>query len=134
MTGEPRFSAVKIALICADQLLCRRIRAEDKTSLWEIAGGPRQLHETYLECALRHVDDSLRLRLDPGRILNPSSYQNAAHPGDRIYFMVAIMTLEECRAAIEFDSAWGLMPLLEFINHPDADRQVQHRLAEYMSA
>jgi len=133
VTGDPSQSTVKIALICGDMVACQA-RSDDRAlRLWDLVGGVCDADEAPVDCALSHIWQVFGLRIAHTRILGPHSYQHASKPGDRSHFMAVILTMDERAAVAQAGPDWGMMPIAQFINHPHADRQLQHRLAEFIS-
>jgi len=132
------FSGCKLALICGERVL---VYARDRKEgilypgLLDLPGGAREGRESPEECVLRELAEEFGLRLAAERLLYRSRY---ALPDARghAWFFAGRLDVREI-AEIEFGdegSHWELLPIEEFLVHPQAIPHLQARLCECLSA
>ena len=127
------FLGAKIALICGDRTVT--YLRDDRADIpfpgqWDLPGGGREGRETPEACALREAGEEFGLAIPPQRIVWRRSYGSGAAC---TFFFVAPITAHEV-AAIRFGDEgqhWRMMPVAEFLAHPNAVAHLQSRLAAF---
>jgi 8-oxo-dGTP diphosphatase len=132
------FHGVKIALLLGRDVLT--YLRDDKPTIpwpahWDLPGGGREANETPTECITREIAEEFEFKLDPAQIVYtrvlPAS--SADHPAS--IFMVGHVTSAQI-AAIRFGSEgqrWQMMPVEDFLSHPQAVESLKDRLAQYLN-
>ena len=84
VTPKIRFSGVKIALLCDEQMLT--ILWVDKpdikySNMWDLAGGGRrESDETPFECVRRETIEELGIAIDSKSVIRCKAYQGVVNP------------------------------------------------------
>lgn len=133
------FRGAKIALVC-DGLLVAYLR-DDKPiipypNLWDLPGGGREGDESPIDCVLRETEEEFGIRIRSDGIMWQRYYPGR---GDRHiggYFLAANITPEIIHN-IRFGNEgqfWKMMPVQDFINHPQAVPNLKIRLSDYIDS
>jgi 8-oxo-dGTP diphosphatase len=123
MITEAGFVGAKAALFCGDAILtCLRDTHPGLPwpGMWDLPGGGREGDESPEACLLRELHEEFGLRL----------------PDRKSVFFAGTVTVAEV-AAIRFGDegqGWALMPTDEFLTHPKAIPDLQHRVRLALSA
>lgn len=133
------FVGCKLAL-CLDGHLLTYLR-DDKPGLawpnqWDLPGGGREGDETPQACVLRELNEEFGLNLPPARLLWQREYPSITDPTRRSHFFAGRITEAEV-AAIRFGDEgqhWQMMPLPEWLAHPQAVRELQSRTRTALTA
>lgn len=132
------FGGAKIALLCGDNVLV--YQRDEKPGIpwpgcWDLPGGGREGSETPQQCVQRETLEEFGIRLLARQILWQQLYAGI-HPGDLpTWFMIGEITPEQI-AAIRFGEEgqrWQMMPVNEFVQHPQGIAHLRQRLADYLA-
>jgi len=132
------FGGAKIALLCGDNVLV--YQRDEKPGIpwpgcWDLPGGGREGGETPQQCVQRETLEEFGIRLPARQILWQQLYAGI-HPGYLpTWFMIGEITLTQI-AAIRFGEEgqrWQMMPVAEFVQHPQGIAHLRQRLADYLA-
>lgn len=131
------FGGAKIALRCDARLLV--YQRDDKPGipwpgLWDLPGGGRENGETPLQCVRRETWEEFGLLIGARQVGWRRRYDGIFPGYPPTWFMVGDIRPEQI-AAIRFGDEgqdWRMMPIAEFIHHPQGIAHLQRRLAEYL--
>lgn len=132
-------NGAKVALLYEGLLLCY-LRDDlphiPFPGMWDLPGGGREGTESARDCVLRELEEEFGLILPPERLIWERSYPSVHLPGAVGVFFAGNIAAAEI-AAIRFGSEgqfWRMMPVAEFMAHPQAVSYLQTRLRDYLSA
>ncbi|MHA7847742.1 NUDIX hydrolase [Serratia sp. D1N4] len=132
------FGGAKIALLCGDNVLV--YQRDEKPGIpwpgcWDLPGGGREGGETPQQCVQRETLEEFGIRLPARQILWQQRYAGI-YPGyPPTWFMIGEITLGQI-AAIRFGEEgqrWQMMPVSEFVQHPQGIAHLRQRLADYLA-
>ncbi|MCZ8077913.1 MAG: NUDIX hydrolase [Rhodobacteraceae bacterium] len=139
MITEAGFVGAKAALFCGDAILtCLRDTHPGLPwpGMWDLPGGGREGDESPEACLLRELHEEFGLRLPVARLTWRVVLPAMLHPNRKSVFFAGTVTVAEV-AAIRFGDegqGWALMPTDEFLTHPKAIPDLQHRVRLALSA
>ncbi|MBA4350008.1 MAG: DNA mismatch repair protein MutT [Rhodobacter sp.] len=139
MTIDAGFVGAKAALFCGDAILtCLRDTHPGLPwpGWWDLPGGGREGEESPEACLLRELREEFGLRLPASRLTWRVILPAMLYPERTSYFFVGSVTANEV-ASIRFGDegqGWALMPTEEFLTHPKAIPDLQHRVRLAISA
>lgn len=125
------FVGAKLVLTCADQLLtCLRDDYDwiPFPAHWDLPGGGAEPGETPLDCALRELHEEFGLHLSPGSLIG-HRFVNVGRPDSWMFRgQLRPADIDAIRFGDE-GQAWCMMPVAEFIAHPQAVPHFRPRVA-----
>lgn len=130
------FKGAKIAILSSGRLLAYQRDHKPEIpfpGMWDLPGGGRENDETPMECAIRETFEEFGLVVEPKAIVW-ERYYPAASAGLGSYFYVA--KLDGDFGQIVFGNegqCWKIMPVDEFLSHPEAVETLKQRLGDYLS-
>ena len=133
------FVGAKAALFCGDALLtCLRDTHPGLPwpGMWDLPGGGREGDESPEACLLRELHEEFGLLLPPTRLTWRIVLPSMGDPARASVFFAGWVTQADV-AAIRFGDEgqdWALMPTEEFLSHPKAIPDLQHRVRLALSA
>lgn len=136
--GEHDFGGAKIALLHAGTVLVYQRDADVDIpwpGFWDLPGGGREGNETLLACVLRETQEEFGIRLAPEQILWQQCHDGILPGYPATWFMVGEITGAQI-AAIRFGDegqCWQMMPVNEFVLHPQGIAHLRQRLAGYLA-
>ena len=139
MTIDAGFVGAKAALFCGDAILtCLRDTHPGLPwpGMWDLPGGGREGEESPEACLLRELREEFGLRLPASRLTWRVLLPAMLYPERTSYFFVGSVTADEV-ASIGFGDegqGWALMPTDEYLTHPKAIPDLQHRVRLAISA
>ena len=139
MTTDAGFVGAKAALFCGDAILtCLRDTHPGLPwpGMWDLPGGGREGEETPEACLLRELHEEFGLRLPVSRLTWRVVLPAMLNPARPSVFFAGTVTADEV-ASILFGNegqGWALMPTAEFVTHPQAIPDLQHRVRLALSA
>lgn len=96
---------------------------------WDLPGGGREGDETPEACVLRELAEEFGLALPVTRLIWARAFPAMDHPGWLGWFFAGRLSGAE-EAAIRFGDegqCWRMMPLAEWLTHPQAVAPLQDR-------
>ncbi|AJC46619.1 MULTISPECIES: NUDIX hydrolase [Xanthomonas] len=132
------FNGAKLALLCDDALLVyqRDVKPEIPwPGLWDLPGGGREDDESPERCALRELQEEFGLVLEEDRLTWGRCYPSLQPGSLPSWLFVGRLSCVEI-ASIRFGDegrGWLLMPVAEFLAHPQAVPHLQERLRDYLA-
>ncbi|MGL1810576.1 UNVERIFIED_CONTAM: NUDIX domain-containing protein [Serratia marcescens] len=135
MTDEA-FGGAKIALLCDGFLLV--YQRDDKPGipwpgLWDLPGGGRENGETPLQCVQRETREEFGVAIAERQVVWRRRYDGILPGYPPTWFMAGMITPAQI-AAIRFGDEgqrWRMMPVEQFIHHPQGIEHLRRRVAEY---
>lgn len=136
--ADEDFDGAKIALLCDGKLLV--YLRDEKAGIpwpgcWDLPGGGREGSETPLECVQRETQEEFGIQLQQPQILWRRRYAGLIPGSLPTWFMVGEITQGQI-AAVRFGDEgqrWQMMPVDEFIQHPQAIAHLRQRLGEALT-
>ena len=132
------FHGVKVAILVDDQLLLHL--RDNKPSLfnanmWDFPGGGRESDESPQECAVREIEEELRIKLDTSAFIWEKVYPAQKDPSQNAYFMVATMSKDSI-ADIDLQEGqrWKLFDQDEFFEREDVIEALKERFRDYLQS
>ncbi|MBM7068953.1 NUDIX hydrolase [Actibacterium sp. 188UL27-1] len=132
------FQGAKVALLCGDGVIS--LLRDDKPGLpfanmWDLPGGGREGAETPEETVLRETLGEVGLDLPQDRLIYKSQYRALLPGPPRGWFFGGWLTEAEVAMMVLGDEgqAMRLMPVAEFLNHPQAIPSLQSRLTQFLA-
>ncbi|MGP2822932.1 NUDIX hydrolase [Serratia ureilytica] len=130
MTDEA-FGGAKIALLCDGLLLV--YQRDDKPGIpwpgqWDLPGGGRENGETPLQCVQRETREEFGVAIAEHQVVWRRRYAGILPGSPPTWFMAGEI------AAIRFGDEgqrWRMMPVAQFIEHPQGIEHLRRRVAEY---
>ncbi|WP_426032315.1 NUDIX hydrolase [Cypionkella sp. TWP1-2-1b2] len=127
------FVGCKVALLCGDALLT--YMRDDKPGLpwpatWDLPGGGREGNETAEACLLRELHEEFGLMLPPERLIWRKVWPSMMDASRASVFFAGRISATEI-AAIRFGDEgqyWQMMPVADYLNHPQAIPELQRRV------
>lgn len=133
------FVGCKLALVDGGHILT--YLRDDRPGLawpnqWDLPGGGREGDETPETCVLRELHEEFGLTLPPARLLWRREYPSITDPAHRAHFFAGRITSAEVTAIRFGDEGqhWCMMPLAEWLSHPQAVRALQNRTQTALTA
>lgn len=134
MAQPTSFEGAKLALYLGDDLAV--ILRDDTPGLlfaghWDLPGGGREGDEGPLDCALRECQEELGLNVPKSAVI----WQKAFVEGTQFkWFFVAKMPRATHADVVFGDEGqrWSLMSADDYLTHPKAIPDFQHRLRAYL--
>ena len=128
------FIGAKAAFFCHDQILC--YLRDDHAGLawaghWDLPGGGREAGESPQSCLLRELEEEFGLRFAPDRLTTALRLPSMQGGPEYAWFFAGRITPDDI-AAIRFGDEgqyWQMMPVAEFLNHPQGIAPLQARVA-----
>lgn len=124
------FDGAKIALLAAGRVAV--LRRDDRDDIpwpgyWDLPGGGREGDETPLDCALHETAEELNLAVDAGNVFWAKSFATGTV---RRWFFAAWLDPDAVGGIRLGDegTAWRMMPLGMFVQHPNAVPALRERL------
>ena len=134
MGQEGPFDGAKVALFIGDALAV--ILRDDTPGLpwrgcWDLPGGGREGTESAWDCAARECREELGLRVPRDAVVWSRAYRDR---GRLRWFFVARQPGEAAAQVRLGDEGqcWRLMPLEDYLSHPNAITPHQARLRDYV--
>lgn len=126
------FVGAKAAFFCGDKVLT--YLRDDLPGLgwagfWDLPGGGREATESPEDCLLRELEEEFGLCLSSDRLLWRRVFPSMNDPARNAVFFGGTLHPDEI-AAIRFGSEgqrWEMMPVADFVSHPKAVPDLQHR-------
>jgi 8-oxo-dGTP diphosphatase len=139
MTIDAGFVGAKAALFCGDAILtCLRDTHPGLPwpGMWDLPGGGREGEEAPEACLLRELREEFGLRLPASRLTWRVVLPSMLYPERTSYFFAGSVTADEIASICFGDEGqgWALMPTDEFLTHPKAIPDLQHRVRLALSA
>lgn len=137
MIGQ--FIGAKAALFCGDALLCLQRDTHPGLpwpGMWDLPGGGREGDETPETCLLRELAEEFGLCLAPDRLIFRLVQPALLDRRQKAVFFAAHITKDEV-AQIRFGAEgqrWALMPVQDFLNHPQAIPGLKARIRHALTA
>lgn len=131
-SSAPDFVGAKAALICGGAILTYLRDDHDGLpwrNLWDLPGGGREGCETSADCLLREVHEEFGLVLPADRLIWRRMWPSMTDPSRLSVFFAGRISATEV-AAIRFGDEgqrWEMMPVPEFLRHPQAVTEMQRR-------
>ena len=133
------FVGSKAAFFCGDRLLC--YLRDEKAGLpwpatWDLPGGGREGNETPQTCLLRELLEEFGLRLPPERLIWQQRFPSMLQPSRTAWFFAGHLTKTEITAIRFGDEGqqWQMMRVADYLAHPLAIPDMQHRVAVALAA
>jgi len=133
------FVGAKIALFHGDMILT--YLRDDIPSIpwparWDLPGGGVEGDETPLECVLRELFEEFAITLSPDRIAWSRTYPSWTNPGLLTAYYAATVHSEDIEAIVFGDEGqyWRLMPVEEFLSHPEGIPHQQQSVRDYLAS
>lgn len=136
---EHDFGGAKIALLYGDAVLVYLRDAKPGIpwpGCWDLPGGGREGGETPLECVQRETLEEFGIPLSARQILWQQRYAGIQPGYPPTWFMIGEITPEQI-AVIRFGDEgqrWQMMPVNEFVQHPQGIAHLRQRLADYLAS
>jgi 8-oxo-dGTP diphosphatase len=133
------FIGSKAAFFHDGALLCYLRDAHDGLAwpeMWDLPGGGREGNETPEACLLRELHEEFGLTLPPQRLIWRQGFPAMRDPKRLSYFFAGHLSADDIQA-IKFGSEgqhWQMMRVEEFLAHPRAIPDLQHRVAAALAA
>jgi 8-oxo-dGTP diphosphatase len=132
------FDGAKVALLCSDRVLV--YQSDEKPGIpwpgcWDLPGGGREEDETPLECVQRETLEEFGIWLSVRQILWQQRYAGIQPNSLSTWFMAGEITPVQI-ASIRFGEEgqrWQMMPVVEFVRHPQGIAHLRQRLADYLA-
>lgn len=131
------FTGCKLAYIFNSQLLVYKRDNFPEipfAGLWDFPGGGREGQESPEECVLRELEEEFSITFPLSRLIYKKKVPNHAKNGNSFFFVAHGMQSEI--DAISFGDEgqhWKLMPIQEYISHPEAIPALISRLKGYLN-
>jgi len=130
------FGGCKLAYIINDELLV--YRRDDFPEipfpgLWDFPGGGRDGDESPEECVLRELKEEFSIAFPESRLIYKKKVNSHSNIGSSFFFVAH--GLESEVAAITFGNEgqyWKLMPVTEYLSHPEAIPVLVNRLNGFL--
>lgn len=127
------FIGAKLLLTCGNSLLTALRDDFDHIpwpAHWDLPGGGAEPGEVPLRCALRELHEEFGLRLAPGRLVGRAF---AVGTRETWLFRGRITPAEIARIRFgDEGQCWRMMPVAEFIAHPQAVPHFRERVARML--
>ncbi|AHG21744.1 DNA mismatch repair protein MutT [Chania multitudinisentens RB-25] len=131
------FGGAKIALLYGGEVLV--YLRDEKSGIpwpgcWDLPGGGREGDETPLACVQRETQEEFGIGVSAHQVLWQQRYAGIQPGYPPTWFMVGEITPAQI-AAIRFGAEgqrWQMMPVGEFIQHPQGITHLRQRLAGYL--
>ena len=135
--GGLAWRGAKLVLTCGDRLLVLRrddIPTINWPGMWDLPGGAREGDESPQACARRELLEETGLRLDPARLGAAHARELPHKPGRAGWYFHAEITPAEAASAVLGDEGaeLRLMPVAEFVSHPQAVPHFRGIVAEML--
>ncbi len=130
------FNGSKLAYIYGDSLLVYKrddIPEIPFPGLWDFPGGGREGNESPEVCALRELEEEFSIILPESRFVYKKRVPSHSGKGSS-YFFVVHGTKQEIESIVFGDEGqyWKLMPIKEYLTHPESISALVSRLNGYL--
>lgn len=135
---ETEFTGCKLAYIFDGKLLV--YKRDERSDIpfsgqWDFPGGGREGAETPEQCVLRELNEEFSISLDESRLIYRKQYTNHSGTGVSFFFVAQAEVSEIDNISFGDEGQyWVLMPIQEFIDHPEGVPFLKSRLVGYLQA